>query len=73
MYGGDFIGLEDFVLTAKKRRLLQEMTDKVDTQYPDCCPVLEDCIEQVHSCYLTEYASECYYRRINEKRNLVKL
>jgi hypothetical protein len=42
------------------------MADKVDTQYHDCCPVLEECIETIHKCYLPEYASECYYKKVKK-------
>ena len=64
LYGSDIIsGIDSFVLNPNKRKLLQEMADKVDTQYHDCCPVLEDCIETMNKCYLPGYASECYYRR----------
>jgi hypothetical protein len=67
LYWGDIISrIDSFVLNPNKRKLLQEMADKVDTQYHDCCPVLEDCIEQVHSCYLPEYSGSCYYKKVKK-------
>ena len=55
-----------FSLNYKKKWLINQMRNPTAPHY-DCCPLLERCDEKIHSCYLPEYASNCYYR-INKMR-----
>jgi hypothetical protein len=63
--------IDTFTLNEKKPRILQEMHTKT-TIKNKCCPFLGDCYEEVHSCNLPEYASQCYYRTLKIKNKAVE-
>jgi hypothetical protein len=62
---------DSYTLNEKKAWLIQAMHNKTNLQH-ECCPFLGDCYEEVHSCNLPEYASQCYYRTLKIKNKAVE-
>jgi hypothetical protein len=54
---------DSFTLNEKKAWLIQAMHNQANLQH-ECCPFLGECVEEVHSCNLPEYAGQCYYRTL---------
>jgi hypothetical protein len=54
---------DSFTLNEKKIWLVQAMHNIVNLQH-ECCPFLGECVEEFHTCNLSEYAGQCYYRTL---------